>query len=105
MQRKIKNPNQMIEEEKDKMLWKEAKKRVGFKNHVVTYVVINTFFWLLWYFTDGQSDHHGLPWPTFATLGWGFGLLMHFSGIYLKGDKASQVEKEYQRLKKRQEGN
>lgn len=93
-----------MESEKDKMLWKEAKKRVGFKNHLVTYLVVNSFFWIMWFFFDGKSENHGgLPWPTFATIGWGFGLFWHFAGTYLKGDKVSQVEREYQKLKKKQE--
>lgn len=92
-----------LDNEKDKLLWKEAKKRVGFKNHLITYFIVNIFFWIMWYFTDGQEADHGLPWPTFATIGWGFGLFMHFAGTYLKGDKVSQVEKEFQKLKKKQE--
>lgn len=92
-----------MESEKDKLLWKEAKKRVGFKNHLVTYLVINTFFWGLWFFTDRNSEHSGLPWPTFATLGWGFGLFWHFAGTYLRGDKVGAVEREYEKLKKREE--
>jgi hypothetical protein len=91
-----------METEKDKLLWKEAKKRVGFRNHLVTYIVVNIFFWAMWYFTDGRSDHYGLPWPVFCTLGWGFGLLWHFAGAFLMGNKVSQIEKEYQKLKEKQ---
>ena len=97
-----------MESEKDKLLWKEAKKRVGFKNHLITYLIMNTFFWVLWYFTDlkdTEENHSGIPWPVFSTLGWGFGLFWHFAGVYLMGDKAGQVEKEYEKLKKRQDGN
>lgn len=98
-----------MENEKDKMLWKEAKRRVGFKNHVITYLAVNIFFWVMWYFTDyknGDDGHHsGIPWPTFCTLGWGFGLFWHGIGVYMRGNKVDQVEKEYQKLKKKQEGN
>lgn len=97
-----------MESEKDKLLWKEARKRVGFKNHLITYLILNIFFWMLWYFTDyknSEEGRHGIPWPTFCTLGWGFGLFWHFAGVYLMGNKASQVEKEYQKLKRKQEGN
>ena len=92
-----------METEKDQMLWKEAKKRVGFKNHLITFLIVNSFLWLMWYFTNGKNDDHGLPWPTFSTLGWGFGLFWHFAGTYLLGNKVSQVEKEYQRLKEKQD--
>jgi hypothetical protein len=92
-----------LETEKDQMLWKEAKKRVGFKNHLMTYVVVNAMFWIVWYFTGKEADEGGLPWPIFPALGWGFGLFMHFSGTYLMGNKASQVEREFAKLKKKSE--
>ncbi len=96
-----------FENEKDKMLWKEAKKRVGFKNHLITYLACNAFFWLVWYFNDlrGHGDagnHAGLPWPLFPMFGWGFGLFWHFVGTYMRGNKADQVEKEFRKLKDRQ---
>ena len=96
-----------MENEKDQMLWKEAKKRVGFKNHLWTYLAVNIFFWAMWYFTEWKHSedgeyHSGLPWPIFSSLGWGFGLFWHFVGTYLRGNKVSQVEKEYQRLKEKQ---
>lgn len=92
-----------LETEKDRMLWKEAKKRVGFKNHLMTYIVVNAMFWIVWYFTDGKSDESGFPWPVFPGLGWGFGLFWHFSGTYLLGNKAGQVEREFAKLKKKNE--
>lgn len=96
-----------METEKDRLLWKEAKKRVGFRNHLFTYLIMNTFFWVLWYFTDFKPDDDGdhysnIPWPTFCTLGWGFGLFWHFMGTHVMGNKASQVEKEYEKLKNKQ---
>lgn len=99
-----------IENEKDKMLWKEAKRRVGFKNHLVTYFAVNIFFWVMWYFTDhkhmdDEGYHTGIPWPTFCTLGWGFGLFWHGIGVYMRGNKVDQVQREFDKLKKKQEGN
>ena len=90
-----------LQSEKDRMLWKQAKKRVGFRNHLYTYLVVNTFFWLMWYFTDRHETEHGLPWPVFSSLGWGFGLFWHFMGTFVMGNKLSQVEKEYQKLKEK----
>ncbi len=96
-----------MENEKDQLLWKEAKKRVGFKNHVWTYLVVNIFFWTMWYFTewkhsDDGENHGGLPWPIFSSLGWGFGLFWHFMGTYVFNNKPSQIEREYEKLKKKQ---
>lgn len=92
-----------MESEKDKLLWKEAKKRVGFKNHLITYILVNIFFWVMWWLGDRGNSHNGLPWPIFPTIGWGFGLFWHFAGTYLRGDKVGAVEREFQKLKKREE--
>jgi hypothetical protein len=89
--------------EKDKMLWKLAKKRVEFRRHLATYVVMNGFFWALWLFTDHKHEHEGVPWPFFPMLGWGIGLAFHFLGAYgYTGSKLSSVEKEYEKLKNQQ---
>ncbi len=94
-----------IQNEKDQMLWKMAKKRVGFKNHLFTYLAVNLFLWAMWYFTDwkhhddGEREYSNVPWPLFSSLGWGFGLFWHFVGVYITGNKVDQVEKEYERLK------
>lgn len=89
-----------LQDEKERMLWKQAKKRVGFRNHLYSYLIVNIFFWAMWFFTDRRSEG-GLPWPTFCTLGWGFGLFWHFMGAYVM-DRPSQVEREFEKLKKRQ---
>ncbi|MBK7666338.1 MAG: 2TM domain-containing protein [Sphingobacteriaceae bacterium] len=96
-----------MQTEKDQMLWKQAKKRVGFKNHLYTYLAVNIFMWVVWYFTDWKhetegEEHGGIPWPIFSSLGWGFGLFWHFMGTYILDNKVSQVEKEYQKLKDKQ---
>ena len=97
-----------METEKDRLLWKEAKKRVGFKNHLLTYIIVNLFLWILWYFTDWKhaeegENRSGIPWPIFCTIGWGFGLFWHFMGTYVLNDKPGQIEKEYQKLKAKQD--
>lgn len=86
-----------IQSEKDRLLWKEAKKRVDFRNHFLSFLMVNIFFWALWFFTDRNEE--GLPWPTFCTLGWGFGLFWHFMGVFVFKSKVSQIEKEYEKLK------
>jgi hypothetical protein len=86
-------------EERDQKLWRLAKKRVGFKNHLATYLIINGFLWGLWYFTDYSRGEFGVPWPVFTSLGWGIGLMFHFLGAYVFMDKHEQVEREYEKLK------
>lgn len=36
----------------DEELWKKARKRVGFQRTLVTYLVINAMFWIIWYITS-----------------------------------------------------
>jgi len=87
-----------METQKDDMLWKIAKKRVGFKRHLTTYLVINAFFWLLWFFTE-NTEEAGIPWPIFTTIGWGIGLVFHFLSAYVF-NKHKAIEKEYEKLKR-----
>ena len=87
-----------LETEKERELWKLAKKRVGFKRHLATYIVINSFLWLMWYFTDHNDDEMGVPWPIFPMLGWGVGIMFSFLGAYVFNNHDS-VKKEYEKLK------
>lgn len=90
---------QPVPEGRDPHLWQIAQKRASFKNHLATYIVINIFFWVLWYFTNGRYDRSsGLPWPVWPMLGWGIGLLFHFIGAYVSTGN-NTVEKEYEKLK------
>ncbi|MDF2448553.1 MAG: hypothetical protein K0R26_1057 [Bacteroidota bacterium] len=87
-----------METEKDRELWKLAKKRVGFKRHLATYIVINGFFWLLWFFTDRDNEYAGVPWPIFPMLGWGIGVIFNFLGAYVFFNH-DLVAREYEKLK------
>lgn len=93
---------QPVPEGRDPHLWQLAQKRASFKRHLVTYIVINLFLWMLWYFTkrsyDYSSQYGFFPWPLWPTLGWGIGLLFHFIGAYISTGHNS-VEREYEKLK------
>jgi hypothetical protein len=88
-----------LQDERDRQLWKEAKKRVSFRNHLFSYLIVNAFFWAMWYSNGRENDEGGVPWPTFCSLGWGFGLFWHFMGAFVFNSKSSQIEKEFQKLK------
>lgn len=95
-------------EGKDPYLWEIAQKRASFKSHAVTYVIVNAFFWALWYFSSGRPDVElndipmaHFPWPVWPMLGWGIGLAFHFAGAYIF-PKANSVESEYEKLKNQQ---
>lgn len=87
-----------METQREQELWNLAKKRVGFKRHLATYIIINGFLWALWYFTDRYEEERGIPWPIFPMLGWGIGLMFNFLGAYVF-TKHDSVQKEYDKLK------
>jgi hypothetical protein len=83
---------------KDPVLWETAQRRASFKYHLMSYAVMNGFFWIIWALTGSKFSHSGLPWPVWPMFGWGIGLLFHFLGAYVF-PKNNLVEKEYEKLK------
>ncbi len=89
-------------ENKDERLWQIATQRAQFKGKVFTYLAVNAFLWILWWFTHGNSDikidSNIIPWPAWVSLGWGFGLVLKYVKIYhLKTE--DEIQKEYDKLK------
>lgn len=82
---------------RDPQIWEIAQRRVSFKYHLVTYIIINAFLWIVWAMSGSKNDHNGLPWAIWPTLGWGLGLFFHFLGAYVF-PKQNAVEKEYEKL-------
>ena len=58
---------------------KKVKKKKGFYQHLITYTIINTFMFLLVFFSETGSDRFGWLVPM---MGWGFGLMMHYLGVF-----------------------
>ena len=88
-----------MEQQRDEQLWQQAKKRAGFQRSLASYFVVNTFLWLIWWFTSGKNGYNrDLPWPIWSMLGWGMGLLFQYLNAY-GGSKHDLVEKEYEKLK------
>jgi len=83
----------------DEKLYEEAEARVGFKRHLIFYIIINLVIWAFWYFSRAIHGHYDGYWPVYTTLGWGIGVVSHFIGIYRNNDA---VDREYQKLKERQ---
>ena len=97
--------NQPTPEGKDPVLWEIAKKRTSFRGHLVSYIIVNAFFWALWYFSSDRPEidfghRHAVPWPVWPMLGWGIGLAFHFAGAYIF-PCANSAEREYEKLKNR----
>jgi hypothetical protein len=92
-------------EGKDPHLWEIAQRRASFKKHLATYIVMNLFFWALWYF-NRYDDHEysNYPWPIWPMLGWGIGLAFHYMAAYVS-HKENDVENEYRKLIDKQKNN
>src|SRR4051812_11142305 len=86
--------DQISKEEKDKELWKLAKKRAGFKKHLATYIIVNAFLWAIWYFTEDSYDDDNFPWPVWPTIGWGMGIAFQYAEAYIY-PKSNSAEREY----------
>ncbi len=72
-----------MEQQKDEPLWRIARKRAEFRKSLYSYLVINTFFWLIWWFTAGRySGLKGYPWPIWLMLGWGVALAFQYFNAY-----------------------
>jgi hypothetical protein len=87
-------------EEKDPELWRLARKRAKFKRHLVTYCIINIFFWVIWILNMHDPDEGRFPWPIWPMLGWGLGLAFQYFDAY-HTEMGSSAEKEYEKLKKK----
>lgn len=82
-------------EERDPRLWRLARKRAGFKQNLISYIVVNVFLWGIWWLTQGRHGHFGWPWPLWVMLSWGIGLSFNYFSAYGGGDKESMAEEEY----------
>lgn len=94
----------MENEIRDPELWKIAKKRAEFKYHALIYFIINIILWAMWYIglRTGNTPYFErgiIPWPAWATVGWGIGLFFHYWGVYKTND--SMARREYDRLAKK----
>jgi hypothetical protein len=74
---------------------KRLKKRRDFRNHVVTYVIINAFLVIVWYFTG-----RGYFWPMWVMIGWGIGLAFNAWDVYGRGEISdAEVQAEMEKLR------
>jgi hypothetical protein len=76
-----------------------VKAREDFRIHFLVYVLVNLLLWAIWYVT--ARDDGGIPWPLFASLGWGIGLVAHWWTVYGIDDvrREAEIQKEIRRLR------
>ena len=73
------------------------REKKGFYTHLVIYILVNILLYGIWIINQGIDTH---PWPIWATIGWGIGIVAHFIGTFIStGFNEKLVEKEYQKLK------
>ena len=86
----------------DEQMMKIAKERVyarrSFKQHFVTYILVNTFLVVIWFVTYDETD---IFWPVFPIMGWGLGLFFHYikTRAILAGSEKDDIMKEFHKLK------
>jgi hypothetical protein len=86
---------------KDQQLWRLARNRANFRRNLYSYIVVNTFLWLIWWFTTGKiTGFNGYPWPVWVMFGWGVSIAFQ----YYKGYKGAKdlEDDEYEKLKRQQ---
>ena len=75
-------------------------KKREFRMHVLTYVLVNSFLWLIWgvvYAAGGTW----FPWPVFPMAGWGIGLVFHAWDVYRRRPfSEEQIRREVARLER-----
>ena len=85
----------------DEELRLKAKKRadgkISFYYHLGSYVCINIFLFLIWFYWAGQ----GFPWFLVILLGWGIGVVGHYFTAFYTGYAKRLAEKEYEKMKKK----
>ncbi|MDR2979741.1 MAG: 2TM domain-containing protein [Bacteroidales bacterium] len=84
----------------EEKLVKRASKRAGFKIHTGIFILVNLFFWVIWYFVFRGSDA-GKPVLNavlFLSIAWLIAIIGHYFIVY-KWNK-SLLDKELTELKK-----
>ncbi len=88
-----------MENARDEHLWRKAQSRVAFKRHAITYLLVNTVFWVMYFYARAQPWGARIhPWPIWPMIGWGIGLASHYFGAYGSSNEQRKVEAEYKKL-------
>ncbi|GAB4092900.1 2TM domain-containing protein [Flaviaesturariibacter terrae] len=84
---------------KDPQLWRIARRRAAFRRSLYTYLAVNAFLWLIWFFTGGNYYRTWVPWPVWPTIGWGIGIAMQWYSAFGPGSQhGDPAETEYEKL-------
>lgn len=75
---------------------RHLKKRRDFHGHLLIYVLANTFFVTIWFFTSPD----GFFWPVFPIVGWGIGVVMNAWDVYTRPVREDDIDREVRRLQR-----
>jgi len=80
--------------------------KIGFKRHLMVYLVINGFLFAIWLITALISGGGAwFPWFVFVLVGWGIGVFMHGWRVYYGKDEAKReklINAEMERMREAQ---
>lgn len=78
---------------------RSLKKKRDFQAHLLAYVLVNAVLWGIWAVIAAASGAW-FPWPIFATLGWGIGMVFHVWDVYGRGPFTEEdIQREEARLR------
>jgi hypothetical protein len=78
----------------------QLKKKRDFRAHLLAYVLVNAFLWLIWGVVLTAADGPWFPWPLFPLVGWGIGLVFHAWDTYgRKPFSDADIAREVERLR------
>jgi len=93
----------MSPEELERLAHKSARAKLVWYVHAMVYVVVNLFIFAISRYGFGSR-----PWSVFPLLGWGLGLALHGISVFVLGTGSGLrdrlVERERERLRRRQDG-
>ncbi len=87
-------------QQRDERLWRIAKSRARFRSHLMVYLIVNGFLWIIWLLTNKHQN--GVPWPVWPMIGWGLGLAFNYYHAFHR-DTLGDVNREYERLRQEQQ--
>jgi hypothetical protein len=77
---------------------KRLKKRRDFHGHLLVYLLVNSFFVVIWAVVSPGSFF----WPVFPIVGWGIGVVMNAWDVYFADEIGEEdINREIQRLEHR----
>jgi 2TM domain-containing protein len=78
----------------------QLKRKRGFRTHLLAYILVNSFLWLIWAVVLTAVDGPWFPWPVLPMAGWGIGIVLHAWDTYgRKPFTEAEVSREVERLR------